>query len=135
HKLDAQSPPPSAIRVVEGWLVVSDKQEMIDRVLKGSGPSLADDGKFKDALGKLPDDALAKAYANGRQLSDLINAFFGGGAQTTAVGGSSQFGLDKLDWLAGSVFAKDEGIGLEGDVKGANGSLTGTPYASKLISG
>ena len=136
HKLDERSPPPSATRVVHGWLFVADKQEMIDSVLKGTGSSLADDSKFKEALGKLPDDALVKAYANGRQLSDLVNAFFGAGAQTTAAGGSSQFGLDKLDWLAGSVFAKDDGLGFEGDIKSTNGRpLIGTNYKSKLISG
>src|SRR5919201_2017909 len=42
HKLDEQSPPPSATRVVHGWLFVADKQEMIDSVLKGTGSSLAD---------------------------------------------------------------------------------------------
>jgi hypothetical protein len=137
QKLDEDSPPASATRVVDGWLVVSDKQEMIERVLKGSHSSLAEDGKFKEAIGKLPDDALVKAYANGRQLSDLVDSIFGVPAQTAAAGtGSSQLGLDKVDWLAGALAAKDDGIGLEGDVRGT----TGTPfdlqqYESKLISG
>jgi hypothetical protein len=137
QKLD-QSSPASATRVVNGWLVVSDKQEMIDRVLNRSGSSsLADDAKFKEAMGKLPDDALVKAYANGRQISDLVDSIFGGTAQTTALGGgSSQFGLDKLDWLAGAVSAKDDGIGLEGDIKGTDGApFALQQYESKLISG
>jgi Protein of unknown function (DUF3352) len=135
QKLDQSSP--SATRIVDGWLVVSDKEEMIDRVLKGSGSSLADDGKFKEAMGKLPDDALVKAYANGRQISDLVDSIFGGTAQTTALGGgSSQFGLDKLDWLAAALAAKDDGIGLEGDIKGTNGTpFALQQYESKLISG
>ena len=145
HKLDETSPPASATRVVDGWLVVADKQEMIDRVLKGSGSSLADDSKFKEAIGKLPDDALVKAYANGRRLSDLLGAIFGGTSQasfsgfaqaTAAGGGSSPYGLDNLDWLAGSVFAKDDGLGLEGEIKGTNGSpFALDQYESKLISG
>ena len=126
----------SATREVNGWLVVSDKQEMIDRVLKGSGSSLADDAHFKDALGKLPDDAVLKAYANGRQLSDLVDSIFGGAQTAAAGGGSSQFGLDKLDWLAAAVAAKDDGIGLEGDIKGTNGTpFDLQQYESKLISG
>jgi Protein of unknown function (DUF3352) len=133
-KLD-QSSPPSATRVVDGWLFVADKQEMIDRVLNTSGASLAGDGKFKEAMGRLPDDALVKAYANGGRLSDLVDAIFGGSAQTTA-GGSSRFGLDKLDWLAGALAAKDDGLGLEGDIKGTDGTpFALQEYESKLISG
>jgi hypothetical protein len=134
-KLDQRSPH-SATRVVDGWLVVADKQEMIDRVLNGSGSSLADDGKFREAIGKLPEDALVKAYANGRQVSNLVDSIFGGAAQTTALGGSSEFGLDKLDWLAGSLAAKDDGLGLEGDIKGTEGTpFALDQYESKLISG
>jgi hypothetical protein len=135
-KLDDSSPP-SATRVVDGWLVVSDKQEMIDRVLKGSGAALADDAKFVEATAKLPDDAVVKAYANGRQLANLVDAIFGGGAQTTAFGGSSsQFGLDKLDWLAGALTPKDEGLAFEGDIRGTNGTpFALEQYESKLISG
>ena len=88
HKIDAASPPPSATRVVGDWLVVSENRQMIDNVLKGSGSPLSDDSHFKDAFGKLPDDALVKAYVNGRQLSQLVGSLYGGAAQTTATGGT-----------------------------------------------
>jgi hypothetical protein len=133
RKLDASSPPPSATRVVDGWLVVADKQETIDAVLKGSGSSLADDSTFKDAFGQLPDDALVKAYASGQQLSKLAGSLYGAGTKTAMVGGPPSFG--KLDWLAASVVAADDGLKLEGDAKSAGGGFREASYASKLISG
>jgi hypothetical protein len=135
QKLDQGSPPPSATRVVDGWFFVADKQEMIDNVLKGSGSALADDSHFADAMSKLPSDALVKAYANGRQLANIVGSLFGGAA-LTAAGGTSPFGLDTLDWLAAAVVAKDNGLELEGDVKSTpDAPPHAPPYSSKLLSG
>lgn len=138
-KLD-DAPPPPATRVVDGWLAVSKTNEMLDRVLRGSDTtSLADDAAFKDAVAELPTDTLAKAYVNGRQLADLANSVLNGPAQPAAAGGGlSPFGLDKLEWISASLQAKDNGIELTGDVKGASGSRLvegGSPYESKLIGG
>jgi len=128
NKLAGSSP--TATREVDGWLVVADKEAMIDAVLKGSGPSLADDSAFKDGFGLLPDDAVAKAYANGPQLSKLVNSF---SVATTAALDTSQ---PKLDWLAASLVPEDNGLKLDVDVKSPNGAdVTGDPYSSKLISG
>jgi hypothetical protein len=55
-----------------------------------------------------------------------------GVAQTAAVAESS----NKLDWVAVAAFAEDDGIKIEGDAKSTTGgSLTGSAYSSKLISG
>ncbi|MGN6430043.1 MAG: DUF3352 domain-containing protein [Gaiellaceae bacterium] len=122
---------PTATREVDGWLVVADKEAMIDAVLKGSGPSLADDSAFKAGFGSLPDDAIAKAYANGPQLNKLVNSL--SVATTAALDTSSQ---PQLDWLAASLVPEDNGLKLEVDVKSPNGAdLAGDPYSSKLISG
>jgi len=119
---------PTATREVDGWLVVAEKAAMIDAVLKGSGSSLADDSAFKDGFGSLPDDAVAKAYANGPQLSKLVTS-----VATTAALDTSQ---PKLDWLAASLVPEDNGLQLGVDVKSPNGSdFTGDPYSPKLISG
>jgi hypothetical protein len=127
-----QGSSPSATRVVDGWLVVADTQQMIDLVLKGSGSSLADSSRFKDAFGQLPDDALLKLYASGPELSKLVGSL-SGVAQMAADGGSSSY---KLDWLAVSAVGADDGIKLVGDAKSANGAtLAGSVYSSKLISG
>jgi hypothetical protein len=132
RKLDEGSPRPSATRVVDDWLVVADSQNMIDLVLRGSGSSLADTNRFKEAFGQLPDDALLKLYASGPGLSKLAGSL-SGVAQTAAVGGSTSY---KLDWVAVSAVAADDGIKLEAEAKSANGgTLTGSAYSSKLISG
>jgi hypothetical protein len=134
QKLDERSPPASATRVVDGWLVVSDKQEMIDDVLKGSGSSLADASAFKDAFGQVPDDALLKVYANGPQVAKLVGLLSSGGFQPAVAAGTSPF--DNLDWVAAAAVAEDNGLKLEGDAKTADGrTFGGEPYASKLISG
>ena len=128
NKLAGSSP--TATREVDGWLVVADKEAMIDAVLKGSGSSLADDSAFKDGFGSLPDDAVAKAYANGPQLSKLVNSL---SVAKTATLDTSQ---PKLDWLAASLVPEDNGLQLGVDVKSPNGSdFTGDPYSPKLISG
>ena len=120
----------TATREVDGWLVVADKEAMIDAVLKGSGSSLADDAAFKDGFGSLPDDAVAKAYANGPQLTKLITSLSG---PTTAAYDPTQ---PKLDWLAASLVPEDNGLELDVDFKSPNaGDFTGDPYSSKLISG
>src|SRR3954451_18351541 len=127
---------PSVTRVVDDWLFVSDKQESIDRILKGSGSALADDDHFKEASAKQPDDALVKAYMNGRQLGEAFKSLFSGSAQTAATGGTAPFGVDQLDWISVALVAKDNGVSLEAHTKGA--APTGEssdPFASKLISG
>ena len=130
-KLD-QGSSQSATRVVDGWLFVSDTETAIDRVLKGSGSALADDGRFKDAFGQLPEDSLAKLYANGPAVSKLIGSL-SGVAQMAAAGGS---GSNNLDWVAIAAFAEDDGLKIEGDAKSTTGgSLVGPAYSSKLISG
>ena len=122
---------PTATREVDGWLVVADNAAMIDAVLKGSGSSLGDDSAFKDGFGSLPDDAIAKAYANGPQLTKLVGSL--SVATTAALDTSSQ---PKLDWLAASLVPEGNGLKLAVDVKSPNGAdFTGAPYSSKLITG
>jgi hypothetical protein len=123
---------PEVTRVVDGWLFIGDTQTMIDRVLKGSGSALADDSRFKEAFGQLPEDSLAKLYANGPALSKLVSSF-SAVAQAAALQGSDS---NKLDWVAVAAFAEDDGIKIEGDAKSTTGgSLVGPAYSSKLILG
>jgi Protein of unknown function (DUF3352) len=122
---------PEATRVVDGWLFVANTQAMIDRVLKGSGSSLADLSRFKDAFGQLPEDSLLKVYANGPQLSKLVGSL-SSVAQMASAGETE----NKLDWVAVAAFADDDGLQIEGDAKSTTGeSLAGPAYSSKLISG
>ena len=58
-------------REVDGWYALSDSQASISRALEGNAP-LADDADFKEAMGKLPGDALAKVYVDGQRLNALV---------------------------------------------------------------
>ena len=59
-------------REVDGWYALSDSQASITQALEGNGP-LADDPAFKEAMGKLPGDALVKAYVDGPRLNALVS--------------------------------------------------------------
>ncbi len=119
-------------REVNGWYLVSDKQASIDKVLKGSGGSLADNSAFKHALGNLPGDALFKAYLNGKQLAALVR-------EAAAQRGGTPFdpstvGLDKLDYVAASLSAESDGLRLRGASKGSGTKALGAgDYTSKLL--
>jgi hypothetical protein len=136
QKLNARddSGNPAVYREVDGWYALSDSQAKIDAVLKGQGgDALADDGTFEDALGKLPNDALAKAYLNGPQLARLI----GQAAKENRAGiDPSTLGLDKLDFVSASLSAEGDGLRVRGAAKGAGTSAFGKgDYSSKLLAG
>lgn len=139
RKLDKNADDPAVTREVDGWLVVAQTDQALDRVLKGStATSLAEDPTFKDATDSLPDDALAKAYVNGRQLGELLDRYLGAGAQTAAAGGAAPFGFDKVDWIAAALDAKDEGVRVQLFAKGAGGGQAlggGNAFTSKLLPG
>ncbi|MDX6490714.1 MAG: hypothetical protein QOD43_959 [Gaiellaceae bacterium] len=131
-KANASGGSTAVYREVNGWYLASDKQASIDKVLKGSGGSLADSSTFKDALGKLPGDALVKAYLNGKQLGPLVReaaAQQGGTALDP-----STVGLDKLDYVAASLSAESDGLRARGAAKGAGTNALGAgDYSSSLL--
>jgi Protein of unknown function (DUF3352) len=56
---------PTVKEEVDGWTVLAESQASIDRFKEmRSGGTLADSGRFADAMEGLPDDALARAYVN-----------------------------------------------------------------------
>jgi len=120
--------------VGDGWYALSQSQQMIDKVLKGSGPPLANDSTFNEALAKLPSDALAKAYVNGPQLATLLKqAVQQSGTQFDL---SSLGGIDKLDYISASLSAESDGVRLGGAVSGSGSATLGSgEYTSKLMDG
>jgi hypothetical protein len=135
-KLNAHDQDPSAKPVVykaidDGWYAVSESQAQIDAALKGSGgAALSDDGTFKAALEKLPGEALVKAYVDGRQLNELIQAQSQKSATPFDL---STLGLDKLEFVAASTSAESDGILARGVTSGAN--IGGGEFSSKLLDG
>jgi hypothetical protein len=133
-KLNASSSGSAAVyREVNGWYLASNTQEAIDKVVKGNAGALADNAAFKDAMSKLPGDALAKAYVNGKELAPLIR-------QAATRGGGSQFdpstvGLDKLDYVAASLSAESDGLRVRGASKGSGAEALGAGDFSSILLG
>jgi hypothetical protein len=125
-KLNAESGK-AVYREVDGWYALSNSQDAITQALKGNGP-LADDPDFKEAMGKLPGDALAKVYVDGRRLNAIVSR-----SASTGGADSSALGLDKLEYLAVSAAAQDDGLHVHGASRG--GPAATADFASELLGG
>ena len=110
-------------REVDGWYALSDSQASISRALEGNAP-LAEDSDFKEAMDKLPGDALAKVYLDGQQLNAIV--------PQSSASGTAALGLDKLKYIAVSASAEDDGVRVHGVTSGGPG---GGDFASALIGG
>jgi hypothetical protein len=133
-KLNAndKSAKPVVYKAIDGgWYAVSESQAQIDAALKDSGgAALSDDSTFKAALEKLPGEALVKAYVDGRQLNELIQAQ----SQKSATPiDPSTLGLDKLEFIAASTSAEIDGIRARGVTSGVD--VGGGEFSSKLLGG
>jgi hypothetical protein len=121
---------PAVYREVGGWYALSDSQGAITEVLKGDHTPLSDDSTYKDALEKLPGDALVKAFLDGQRVNALVS-------QAASQGGSgfdpSSLGLDTLKYISASASAEDDGVRVRGASSGGN--LAGSDFASKLVDG
>ncbi|MDX6509824.1 MAG: hypothetical protein QOG81_1576 [Gaiellaceae bacterium] len=109
---------------VGDWTVISDKQASIDTYkTRASGKKLSDDTTFKTATGELSGDALAKVYVNGPQVQQALQARAGAAAQGT------------FDWAVAELVAQDDGVKLDGSVKGQplKGVQQPAAYAPKLL--
>ena len=113
-------------REVDGWYALSNSQDAITQAVQGNGP-LADDPDFKEAMGKLPGDALAKVYVDGQRLNAIASRAGSAGVDP------STLGLDKLQYFAASVAAEDDGLHVHGASRG--GSATTADFASALLGG
>ena len=131
-KLNASGDSGDAVvyREVEGWYAVSNSQDAIDAVLKGSAKSLADNEVFDEAVGKLPGEALVKVYLDGAGLNELLRR---ASAQSGANFDSSSLGLDELKYVVSAATAEDDGFRVSGLSSGGN--LGGGDFTSKLVDG
>ena len=123
-KLNASGSGSKAVyREVDGWYALSDSDRAIALVLEGNAP-LADDPDFKEAMGKLPGDALAKVYLDGQRLNALAS-------QSSSSSGT--LGLDTLKYITASASAEDDGVRIHGASSG--GPAGSGDFASALIGG
>ena len=66
---------PSVLEEIDGWTAVARTQEILDRFKKArADQSLADDDAFDEAMQKLPEEAIAKVFLNGRAVSDQLRS-------------------------------------------------------------
>jgi hypothetical protein len=110
-------------REVDGWYALSDNDRAIALALEGNAP-LADDPDFKEAMGKLPGDALARVYLDGQRLNAIVS-------QSSSSSGT--LGLDTLKYITASASAEDDGVRIHGASSG--GPAGSGDFASALIGG
>jgi len=112
---------------VGDWTVVSDSQAKIDLYKQQvDGAKLADDPTFKDAMGKLSDSALAKAYANGAKVTAALENAFPDSSTSFAQYGKLVSGVAEL-------VAESNGVRLDGTFKTAGVKQTYKPYKATLV--
>ena len=116
--------------VGDGWYAISDSQAAITSALKGNQTALADDDTFKQAMGKLSGDALAKAYVDGQRVNELVSRTR---ARSGSTLGTASLGLDKVEYISAAVSAEDDGLRVHGASSGGN--LGSGDFASQLIGG
>jgi hypothetical protein len=116
--------------VGDGWYAISDSQLAITSALKGDQTALADDETFKQAMGKLPGDALVKAYLDGQRVNQLVTK---AAAKSGSSLGTASLGLDKLKYLSAALSAEDDGLRVRGASSGGN--LGSADFTSQLIGG
>jgi hypothetical protein len=111
-KLDAllQKDPngtPTVKEEVDGWTVLAETQASIDLFNQmRSGGTLADSGRFADAMEGLPDDALARAYVN----ADLILESYEAAGPVGSAQTLGQLFPNGVPSVGGTVSAEDGGL-------------------------
>ena len=122
-----QGDQPAKHTKVGDWIVFSDSQAAIDAFTAAqSGEKLADKSSFDEAMGALPDVALAKAYVDGGSVNQGLREHL----QGRVPGGLG--GLDKLKWLAASLEAQADGAALSFVADGIQQGAA-TDFTSDLV--
>ncbi len=123
---------------IDGWQVVADKRETIDRykVAKRSG-TLADSDNYKAAIASLPATALATVYVDGPTLRRSLatqskKSASSGSVPDLAAGTGPLPGVGRIGWLAGALSAEEKGFAADVRLKGDE--LEATPFKPELAS-
>lgn len=106
---------------VDGWQAAAERQSALDALRSGPG-SIADDEGFSAALGELPEDPLAFAWARGDLLTSGLGVIPYFASQSDA----------ELDWIAGAVEARENGAALDVVANGPAADDAET-YASERV--
>lgn len=109
----------SAHTVVDGWTVVAHDQALLQHFQQARKQgALSDNKAFKDGYGKLPGDALVKAFVSGAAIQKSLFE-----ANSTLTGAGLAAGK-QLDSITAALVPEQSGVKL---TVGANGNLPGNP--------
>jgi len=131
-KINAQAKTPSdKVYVIDykDWKVFSDSQAKLDTFKQeaDAGSALADDATFKEAMGKLADEALVKAYANGAKVTTAVMKAF------SQLAPGQQQNRTKLVWAAAQALAENDGIRVDAHFKTEGAKIKAPTYKAKLL--
>lgn len=96
--------------VEDGWYVVAESQEILDRAFAAE-TSLAEEDGFAEALGRIDSDALARVYVNGDELLAAVAGAAGKEAPGLDLG---SLGMGGFDGAAVGITAEGRGVRIEG---------------------
>jgi hypothetical protein len=104
---------PAVHEKIDGWTVFAETQAVLERFKRArsaSGDRLADEKHFEDALAKLPEDAVARAYVDGKAVQTELDSALA--ASDAPPGISRRFGT--FNALAAAATARDDGARIDG---------------------
>lgn len=122
------SPPHPVHEDVGGWTVYANTQAALTAYKSASsGDKLSKQSSFTDAMASLESDAVAKVYVSGTAITQAAanSASSTGGIDTASLVG-------KLQWIAASAVASDNGLKVQGNVKSDKTLGGAKAYAAKL---
>jgi hypothetical protein len=140
-------------RKIGDWTAIAKTRATLDTVAHATA-HLASSTAFTDAMAKLPDKALVRAYANGDEAANIMFAIPGAMQSTSAPGGipfrqgktrqtgGQNVGMTAIDWLAAAVTSESDGLRAQAFVKTGGLVAPGpprfierpmTPYRSSLV--
>jgi hypothetical protein len=126
HALLAKDKDNPVSEEIEGWQVVADDRQTIDRYkVAKRGGALADDANYKAAVEALPPAALATVYVDGPALSRALAK-----EAKTGTGSGPVPGVGRIGWLAGTLSAEEKGFAVDLRLKGDE--LEVTPFTPEL---
>jgi hypothetical protein len=131
ERLLASGDPRPAWRVEDGWYLVAESEQLLERAERGAASgSLAQREEFERSFGSLPDDALVRLYLDGRALATAGASGLEQGApleQLPAVTGAP------LEAIALALAAEEQGVRIDGVVL-AGGGLEAEAFRPQLPS-
>jgi hypothetical protein len=104
---------PMVHREIDGWTVFAETQALITRFANArSDDSLADQDVFRDAMERLPDDSLARAYVSGEQIEAAVER---GAAKDSDLRQFRQLqrNLGTIESLSFATTPRDEGVRMD----------------------